>query len=64
MSLYFVGMKDLNQHYRRLLALSDEWKVVDVDLDLNANRVIVALEHSGGKLLSAETDPRKIPHPE
>jgi transposase len=47
-------MNDLNQHYRLLLGLSDEWNVVDVDLDLNASRVIIDLEHSGGKLCCPE----------
>ena len=48
--LHLVGMNDLNLHYRLLLGLSDDWKVVGVDLDLSASRVIIALEHSGGKL--------------
>ncbi|PHQ32496.1 ISL3 family transposase [Rhodopirellula bahusiensis] len=47
-------MNDLNQHYRLLLGLNDDWKVVDVDLDLNANRVIIDLEHSGGILCCPE----------
>jgi len=52
--LYFVGMNDLNTHYRQLLGLSDDWKVVDVDLDLSASRVIIDLEHAGGKLCCPE----------
>lgn len=47
-------MNDLNQHYRQLLGLSDDWKVVDVDLDLTAGRVSVDLEHVGGRLCCAE----------
>lgn len=47
-------MNDLNQHYRLLLGLSDDWRVVDVDLDLSANQVIIDLEHSGGKLCCPE----------
>ena len=47
-------MNDLNTHYRQLLGLSDDWKVVDVDLDLTASRVIIDLEHAGGKLCCPE----------
>jgi len=47
-------MNDLNTHYRQFLGLSDDWKVVDVDLDLSASRVIIDLEHAGGKLCCPE----------
>src|SRR6056297_3265600 len=47
-------MNDLNLHYRLLLGLTDDWKVVDVDLDLTANQVIIDLEYSGGKLCCPE----------
>ena len=52
--LYFVGMNDLNTHYRQFLGLSDDWKVVDVNLDLAASRVVIDLEHAGGKLCCPE----------
>lgn len=44
-------MNDLNTHYRQLLGLGDDWKVVDVNLDLPASRVVIELEHVGGNLL-------------
>jgi transposase len=47
-------MNDLNTHYRHLLGLSDDWKVVDVDLDLSASQVIINLCHTGGKLCCPE----------
>lgn len=37
-------MKTLAQHYSELLGLSDSWRVVDVGLDLAAQRVRIALE--------------------
>jgi len=47
-------MNDLNAHYRQLLGLSDDWDVVEVDLDLSANRVTIDLQHAGGKLCCPE----------
>jgi transposase len=47
-------MNNLNTHYRQLLGLSDDWKVVDVDLDLAASQVIIDLSHTGGKLCCPE----------
>lgn len=47
-------MNDLNTHYRQLLGLGDDWKVVDVNLDLPASRVVIELEHVGGKLCCPE----------
>jgi hypothetical protein len=41
---------DLNTHYRLLLGPGDDWAVVDVDLDLTADRVIIGPRHAGGKL--------------
>ncbi len=51
-------MNDLNTHYRHLLGLSDDWKVVDVDLDLSASQVIIDLCHTGGKLCCPECNDR------
>jgi len=42
-------MNDLNTHYRQLVGVSDDWNVVDIDLGLDANRVIIDLRHAGGK---------------
>jgi transposase len=47
-------MNDLNTHYRQLLGLSADWDVVEVDLDLSANRVTIDLQHAGGKLCCPE----------
>jgi transposase len=47
-------MNDLNTHYRQLLGLSDDWDVVEVDLDLSVKRVTIDLQHAGGKLCCPE----------
>lgn len=47
-------MNDLNEHYRLLLGLDDAWDVQNVDLDLEANRVVIDLQHAGGKLCCPE----------
>lgn len=47
---YLGGMNDLKQHYRDLLGLNDSWLVDEVDLDLDANRVRIMLQHRGGSL--------------
>jgi transposase len=41
-------MNTLHQHYRLLLGLDDTWDVADVQLDLKANRVSIALAHRPG----------------
>jgi transposase len=48
--LYAVCTNDLNTHYRQLLSLGDDWDVVEVDLDLSANRVTIDLQHAGALL--------------
>ena len=47
-------MNDLNTHYRLLLGLDTAWDVQDVNLDLEANRVEIRLEHCGGQLCCPE----------
>jgi len=47
-------MNDLNAHYRLLLGLDDAWDVEKVDLDLEAHRVVIDLQHVGGKLCCPE----------
>lgn len=47
-------MNDLNAHYRLLLGLDDAWDVENVDLDLEGNRVVIDLQHVGGKLCCPE----------
>ena len=47
-------MNDLNSHYRLLLGLDEAWEVQNVDLDLEANQVVIALQHAGGKLCCPE----------
>lgn len=44
----------LIERYRQLLGLSDDRDVVEVDLDLSANRVTIDLQHAGGKLYCPE----------
>lgn len=39
-------MNDLNQHYALLLGLKDDWLVQSVDLDLEAQRVEIRLQHN------------------
>jgi len=43
-------MEDLRTHYRMLLGLDEAWDVQNVDLDLEAQRVEIHLEHQGGEL--------------
>lgn len=47
-------MKDLNTHYRLLLGLDESWEVQNVDLDLDASRVVIDLLHGGGELCCPE----------
>ena len=47
-------MNDLNTHYGRLLGLDGVWEVQNVELDLEANRVVIDLQHAGGKLCCPE----------
>jgi transposase len=49
-------MNDLNSHYRLLLGLEDAWAVQNVDLDLDAGRVVIDLEHAGGSLCCPECE--------
>lgn len=41
-------MENLGQHYAQLLGLQSPWKVTDVDLDLEGNRVSIRVEHPNG----------------
>lgn len=47
-------MNDLNEHYRALLGLDENWIVDDVDLDLDGQQVVIRLSHAGGKLVCPE----------
>lgn len=47
-------MNDLKTHYRLLLGLDQSWDVLDVALDLEANRVEIQLKHKGGVLCCPE----------
>ena len=47
-------MNDLNQHYRALLGLDEAWNINAVDLDLEANQVVISLSHAGGSLTCPE----------
>lgn len=49
-------MNDLNAHYRLLLGLDGAWEVQNVDLDLEANKVVIDLEHAGGALCCPECE--------
>jgi len=40
---------DLNEHYGQLLGLGSTWRVADVDLALDHQRVEIAVEWAGGK---------------
>ena len=41
-------MENLSEHYAQLLGLQSPWEVADVDLDLEASRVTIRLEHPNG----------------
>jgi transposase len=43
-------MNELNDHYRMLLGLDDAWLVKSVDLSMESKRVVISLEHRGGRL--------------
>jgi len=43
-------MNELNNHYRMLLGLDDAWLVKSVDLSMESKRVVISLEHRGGRL--------------
>lgn len=43
-------MNELNNHYRMLLGLDDAWLVKAVDLSMESKRVVISLEHRGGRL--------------
>ena len=45
-------MIELKKHYVLLLGLNDDWSVANVNLDLEAQRVDVVIEWSGGKTAS------------
>lgn len=47
-------MTDLSTHYRLLLGLDETWRVADVHLSMEENRVVIQLEHCGGKLSCPE----------
>ena len=47
-------MTDLSQHYGQLLGLGDDWLVANVSLEMEAKRVLIELEHSGGAVLCPE----------
>ena len=51
-------MNDLKSHYQLLLGLDDAWSVADVELDLEASRVQIRLEHGGGELCCPECQSR------
>ncbi|MDB4537664.1 transposase family protein, partial [Akkermansiaceae bacterium] len=44
----------LYTHYSLLLGLQTPWKVIDVDLQIDASKVVIQVEHSGGKDHCAE----------
>lgn len=44
----------MSAHYAMLLGLDDAWKVSDVKLELEAKRVVIRLEHTGGALVCPE----------
>ncbi|HBJ33417.1 MAG TPA: ISL3 family transposase [Planctomycetaceae bacterium] len=52
--LYFVVMDALAEHYRILLGLDTSWKVDEVDLDLESERVVIRVSHGGGALSCSE----------
>ena len=52
--LYANCMKDLHLHYELLLGLDDSWKVDQIDLQLEKNRVEINLRHVGGQLSCPE----------
>ena len=43
-------MNELNKHYRLLLGLDETWQVKSVDLSMESKRVVISLEHRGGRL--------------
>lgn len=47
-AVYLRGMSTLHQHYRLLLGLDETWDVAEVQLDLKANRVSIALTQRPG----------------
>lgn len=47
-------MNELNNHYRMLLGLDQAWLVESVDLSTESKRVVIALEHGGGRLTCPE----------
>ncbi|QEG41371.1 ISL3 family transposase [Roseimaritima ulvae] len=51
---YDGSMNELHAHYRLLLGLDDQWQVQNVDLQMEANSVVIQLRHSGGKLCCPE----------
>ena len=44
----------LKDHYRLLLGLDSNWEVLDVELDLEASRVEIGLQHGGGRVKCPE----------
>ena len=49
-----VGINELSNHYRMLLGLDEAWLVKSVDLPMESKRVVIALEHRGGRLTCPE----------
>jgi len=56
-------MNDLHDHYRLLLGLGEAWQVASVDLQLEENRVEIALQHVGGKVACPECGVKTISVP-
>ena len=42
-------LNQLHRHYSLLLGLQTPWKVANVDLQIEASRVVIQVEHNGGK---------------
>ena len=47
-------MDTLELHYGRLLGLSEAWRVVEVELSLESQRVVIRLEHASGPVVCPE----------
>jgi hypothetical protein len=42
-------LNQLHRHYSLLLGLQTPWQVANVDLQIEASRVVIQVEHNGGK---------------
>ncbi len=45
-----VGMNELTNHYRMMLGLDETWLEKSLVLSLESKRVVIAVEHSQGRL--------------